>query len=72
MFQQDPAADKPEEGAVVGPWNVLVKYLKHGLPRNGKPGALIVQPGANSRAKIPPNTHQIRDSPSPTDYGRGP
>mgnify|MGYP000892642287 CR=1 FL=1 len=42
-FQQDPAKDKAEEALVLGEWNVLVKYVKDGLPRSGRSGALILQ-----------------------------
>lgn len=44
-YQQDPSKDKPEEVLVLGDWNVLVKYVKDGLPRNGRSGALVLQSG---------------------------
>lgn len=43
VFQQDAGAEKPEETVAVGNWNVLVKFSKAGLTRDGKPGALIIQ-----------------------------
>jgi len=46
VFQQDPSAEKPEETVTVGEWNVLVKFAKAGLPKDGKPGALIIQTAA--------------------------
>ena len=46
VFQQDAGLEKPEETVTVGEWNVLVKYAKAGLPKDGKPGALIIQTAA--------------------------
>lgn len=45
VYQQDPGKDPPEEVVALGAWNVLVKYTKDGLPRNGRSGAIILQTG---------------------------
>ena len=46
VFQQDAGSEKPEASVTVGEWNVLVKFLKEGLPKNGKAAALIIQTAA--------------------------
>lgn len=45
VFQQDADAASPGEPVVVGDWNVLVKFVRDGVPKSGRSGGILIQTG---------------------------